>query len=91
MGIIEQAMLVIKSIIDMQEDAMSKVKRVYVEKKPEYAVKAKELFDEMTEYLNIKAKKVRVLIRYDIENLSDKTYEKALKTVFSEPTVDFVY
>lgn len=91
MGIIEQAMLVIKSIIDMQEDAMSKVKRVYVEKKPEYAVKAKELFDEMTEYLNIKAKKVRVLIRYDIENLSDKTYEKALKTVFSEPPVDFVY
>lgn len=70
---------------------MSKVKRVYVEKKPEYAVKAKELFDELTEYLDLKIEKVRVLIRYDVENVSDKTYEKALKTVFSEPPVDFVY
>ena len=70
---------------------MSKVKRVYVEKKPEYAVKAKELFDEMTEYLDLNIEKVRVLIRYDIENISDATYEKALKTVFSEPPVDYVY
>ncbi len=70
---------------------MSKVKRVYVEKKPEYAVKAKELFEELTQYLDLKIEKVRVLIRYDVENISDKTYEKALKTVFSEPPVDFVY
>ena len=70
---------------------MSKVKRVYVEKKPEYAVKAKELFDELTEYLDLKIEKVRVLIRYDVENVSDDTYTKALKTVFSEPPVDFVY
>ena len=70
---------------------MSKVKRVYVEKKPEYAVKAKELFDEMTEYLDLDIEKVRVLIRYDIENISDATYDKALKTVFSEPPVDYVY
>ena len=70
---------------------MSKVKRVYVEKKPEYAVKAKELFDEMTEYLDLEIEKVRVLIRYDVENVSDATYEKALKTVFSEPPVDYVY
>ena len=70
---------------------MSKVKRVYVEKKPEYAVKAKELFDELTEYLDLKIEKVRVLIRYDVENVSDDTYKKALKTVFSEPPVDFVY
>ncbi|MGN0154120.1 MAG: phosphoribosylformylglycinamidine synthase, partial [Lachnospiraceae bacterium] len=70
---------------------MSKVKRVYVEKKPEYAVKAKELFDELTEYLDLKIEKVRVLIRYDVENVSDQTYEKALKTVFSEPPVDYVY
>ena len=70
---------------------MSKVKRVYVEKKPEYAVKAKELFDELTEYLDLKIEKVRVLIRYDVENVSDDTYTKALKTVFSEPPVDYVY
>ena len=70
---------------------MSKVKRVYVEKKPEYAVKAKELSEELTEYLNLNISNVRVLIRYDVENISDKTYEKALKTVFSEPPVDYVY
>lgn len=70
---------------------MSKVKRVYVEKKPEYAVKAKELFHEMTEYLDLNIEHVRVLIRYDIENISEATYEKALKTVFSEPPVDYVY
>ncbi|MDO5155849.1 MAG: phosphoribosylformylglycinamidine synthase [Eubacteriales bacterium] len=70
---------------------MSKVKRVYVEKKPEYAVKAKELLEELKEYLNLDIQRVRVLIRYDVENISDNTYEKALKTVFSEPPVDFVY
>lgn len=70
---------------------MSKVKRVYVEKKPEYAVKAKELLEELKDYLDLDIEKVRVLIRYDVENISDKTYEKALKTVFSEPPVDYVY
>lgn len=34
---------------------------------------------------------VRVLIRYDIENLSEETYGKALVTIFSEPPVDEVY
>lgn len=67
------------------------VRRVYVEKKPAYAVKAKELFQELSEYLNLQVDGVRVLTRYDIENLSDATYEKALKTVFSEPPVDEVY
>ena len=51
---------------------MSGVKRVFVEKKKPYAVKAKELYDEITGYLDIKTvTDVRVLIRYDIENLSD--------------------
>ena len=36
-------------------------------------------------------KSVRVLIRYDIENLSEDTYTKALGTIFSEPPVDEVY
>ena len=70
---------------------MSKVKRVYVEKKTDYAVKAKELYEELTDYLDLKIESVRVLVRYDVENVSDKTYEKALKTVFSEPPVDYVY
>ncbi|MBO4308165.1 MAG: phosphoribosylformylglycinamidine synthase [Bacteroidales bacterium] len=70
---------------------MTKVRRIYVEKKPEYSVRAKELHSEMLNYLNIAADKVRVLIRYDIENLTEDTYRKALVTVFSEPPVDDVY
>ena len=71
---------------------MSGVKRVFVEKKKPFAVNAKELHDEITGYLGIKTiTDVRVLIRYDIENLSEETYKKALTTVFSEPPVDDVY
>lgn len=70
---------------------MNKVRRVYVEKKPEYAVKAKELLGELREYLNLDISRVRVLIRYDVEGIEETDYEKALKTVFSEPPVDYVY
>ena len=71
---------------------MSSVKRVYVEKKPEYAVRAKELQSEIKSYLGVSGvTKVRELIRYDIENISGETYKKALVTVFSEPPVDDIY
>jgi len=71
---------------------MSNVRRVYVEKKPAFAVKAKELQAEIKGYLGIKTVTgVRVLIRYDIENISEDTYKKALVTVFSEPPVDDIY
>ncbi len=65
------------------------VRRVYVEKLAPYAIKAKELLEEMSGYLGIDTvSAVRVLVRYDIENLSEETYRKALVTVFSEPPVD---
>lgn len=68
------------------------VKRVYVEKQTPYAVKAKELNEEIKSYLGIKTVTgVRVLVRYDIENISEKTYKAALNTVFSEPPVDTLY
>ena len=68
------------------------VRRVYVEKKPDYAVKAKELREEIESYLGIETVTgVRVLIRYDIENLSEETYRAALGTIFSEPPVDDLY
>jgi len=71
---------------------MSKVKRVYVEKQSAYAVKAKELNEEIRSYLGIKTvTKVRVLVRYDVENISEDTYKRALKTVFAELPVDIVY
>ena len=68
------------------------VRRVYVEKKPEFAVKAGELKEEIGSYLSIgTVTNVRVLIRYDVENLSEETYRQALVTIFSEPPVDFAY
>ena len=71
---------------------MSDVKRVYVEKKQPYAVKAKELKEELKNYLGIEGiRQVRELIRYDVENLSDATFEAALTCVFSEPPVDVYY
>ena len=71
---------------------MSNVRRVYVEKKPAYAVQAKELKHEISSYLGIKsATNVRVLIRYDVENISDEVFEKACRTVFAEPPVDVLY
>lgn len=71
---------------------MSNVRRVYVEKKPAYAVQAKELRHEIHSYLGIKSLTgVRVLIRYDVENISDEVYKAACNTVFSEPPVDTLY
>ncbi len=71
---------------------MSNVRRVYAEKKKDFAVQAKELQAEIKSYLGIKSVTgVRVLIRYDIENISDETYQRALGTVFSEPPVDDLY
>ena len=74
------------------EELMSNVRRVYVEKKPAYAVQAKELKHEIRSYLGINNMTgVRVLIRYDVENISDEVFEAACKTVFSEPPVDQLY
>ena len=71
---------------------MSNVKRVFVEKKPEFAVAAKTLRHEIRHYLGIRSVSgVRVLIRYDVEDLSDETFEKACRGVFAEPPVDILY
>ena len=54
---------------------MGNVKRIYVEKKDSFAVKARELEEELKSYLGIAGlEKVRIFIRYDVENLSDATY-----------------
>lgn len=71
---------------------MGNVKRIYVEKKAPFAVKARELKEEIGSYLGISGvKDVRVLIRYDVENLSEETFERAVNSVFSEPPVDILY
>ena len=71
---------------------MNRVRRIYVEKKKEYAVAAMELLENIHDYLGIQSvTQVRVLNRYDIENISDSTYEQAKVTIFSEPPVDILY
>ena len=68
---------------------MSNVKRIYVEKKQPFAVKAKELMEEISGFLGISSVTgVRVLIRYDVENIPEDVFEKSLRTIFSEPPVD---
>ena len=73
-----------------QEELM--VRRVYVEKKPAYAIAAKDLLHEAKYYLHVEGiEDIRVFIRYDVENITDETYEKATRTVFAEPPVDDLY
>ena len=68
------------------------VRRIYVEKKEPFAVAAKGLRHEISGYLGVDTVTgVRELIRYDVENVSDETWNKAVRTIFSEPPVDDVY
>ncbi len=71
---------------------MGNVKRIYVEKKDAFAVKAREMEEEVSGFLGITGvEKIRVLIRYDVENISDKIFDEACSSVFSEPPVDDIY
>ena len=59
---------------------MESVKRIYVEKKAPFAVKAKELKTEIAGYLGINSvTAVREFIRYDVENISEEIFETACK------------
>ena len=67
------------------------VYRVYVEKKQGQTVDADSLLKEVKEFLQISGlKSVRVLNRYDAENLEKNLFDYAVGTVFSEPQVDNV-
>ena len=71
---------------------MENVRRIYVEKKTGYAVKAQELKEDLIGYLNMSGiEDVLMFIRYDVENISDEVFEQACRTVFSEPPVDILY
>ncbi len=71
---------------------MSKVRRVYVEKKEAFAVAAKGLAHEIKSYLGVDSvTNVRELIRYDVEHISEEVYRQSCAAVFSEPPVDLLY
>ncbi len=67
------------------------VYRVYVEKKNELAHEANGLFGELKNLVGIKAlTSVRVINRYDVENIEKALFDKAVSTIFSEPQLDIV-
>ena len=71
---------------------MSGVRRIYVEKKRPYAVEASHLKEDILDFLGVAGiEDVRILIRYDVENISDDVFKRACRTVFSEPPVDDLY
>ena len=67
------------------------VYRIYVEKKPEFAVEAQSVLSDLQTALRTSVTGVRVINRYDADNLTAESFEKAIPTVFSEPAVDNVY
>lgn len=65
--------------------------RIYVEKKQGLTQEADSVFDDLKNLLGVKGlEKVRIVNRYDIEDISEEVFEKAKKTVFSEPQLDIV-
>ncbi len=65
--------------------------RIYVEKKPEFAVEAQSVLSDIRTALRYEIENVRILNRYDADKLSEEVFEAAVNTVFSEPAVDVVY
>ena len=67
------------------------VYRVYVEKKRELAHEAKALLSDLKNLLGLKSlEDVRILNRYDVENIKEELFDYSVKTVFSEPQLDIV-
>ena len=68
------------------------VYRLYVEKKPGFDHEARALLEELRSFLGIRnLTGLRVLNRYDVENIDEEIYRRAVQGVFSEPQLDVVY
>ncbi len=66
--------------------------RIYVEKKPGFAVASKSLVKDIKSALGLdRIKDIRVINRYDAEGLSKEDFDLAVPVVFSEPAVDVTY
>jgi phosphoribosylformylglycinamidine synthase len=71
---------------------MESIKRLFVEKKLGYNVEGQQLYEDLKENLCMRSlESVRILHRYDVDQISDEAYSKALYTIFSEPPVDYLY
>ncbi|MBE6764442.1 MAG: phosphoribosylformylglycinamidine synthase [Ruminococcaceae bacterium] len=68
------------------------VKRLFVEKKPGFDIEAKGILADLRDNLGmLEVESVRLLCRYDVSGISDEDFEKAKKTIFSEPNADYTY
>ena len=68
------------------------VYRIYVEKKEGLRLQADALLQEIRELLGIRGiRRVRLLNRYDAEDIREELFSQAIGTVFSEPQLDDVY
>ena len=70
---------------------MSSVKRLFVEKRPGFDVEARHMLADLRENLGIAAlEAVRVVNRYDLEGVDEADFDRASRTILSEPNVDTV-
>jgi len=68
---------------------MSHIRRLFVEKKPEFAVEARHILHDLRDNLGIKAlEDLRLVVRYDVEGVSDANFEAARWVVFAEAPLD---
>ena len=68
------------------------VYRIYVEKKPQYAVEGEAVLSDLQTALRMECvTAVRIINRYDVEDISEENFKRSIPTVFSEPPVDNVF
>ena len=65
--------------------------RIYVEKKPEFAVEARSVLSDVQTALRLNVTDIRIFHRYDADHLTAEAFQRAVPTVFSEPAVDHTY
>lgn len=70
---------------------MALVRRLFVEKRAGFDVKADGLKRDLVENLSVDIKNLRLLYRYDVAGMQDGEFDMARASVFSEPAVDAVY
>ena len=70
---------------------MSRVSRVFVEKKDGFALESLAMQNDIRESLHINVGKLRVINRYDVEGIGQEAYKKVAETILSEPNLDQVY
>ncbi|MDR0855159.1 MAG: phosphoribosylformylglycinamidine synthase, partial [Christensenellaceae bacterium] len=80
-----------RSDIALSVDEPNAVRRIYVEKKFGFKVQAKRIGDDIKENLDVPVSDLRYFIRYDVQGVSTRDFEKAVKGIFAEPPSDRVY